>query len=56
MDRRQPVRLRSIAAINGHPLHSLLVTFSIGFLMGALHLSGDPTAVTGAELSWANLK
>ena len=36
MDRRQPFRLRSTAAINGHPLHPLLVTLPIGFLIGAL--------------------
>lgn len=36
MDSRQPSRLRSIAAINGHPLHPLLVAFPIAFLIGAL--------------------
>jgi uncharacterized membrane protein len=47
MDRRQPTRLRSTAAIYGHPLHPLLVTLPIGFLIGALltdlafHGTGD---------------
>ena len=36
MDGRQPFRLRSTAAIYGHPLHPLLVTLPIGFLIGAL--------------------
>jgi uncharacterized membrane protein len=36
MDSRQPSRLRSTAAIDGHPLHPLLVAFPIAFLIGAL--------------------
>ena len=36
MDNRQPSRLRSTAAIDGHPFHPLLVTLPIAFLIGAL--------------------
>ena len=36
MDSRRASGLRSTAAIAGHPLHPLLVTFPIAFLIGAL--------------------
>lgn len=36
MDSRQASGMRSTAAIAGHPLHPLLVTFPIAFLVGAL--------------------
>jgi uncharacterized membrane protein len=36
MENRHPSRLHSTAAISGHPLHPLLVTLPIGFLVGAL--------------------
>ncbi len=51
MDRRQPSRLRSTAAINGHPLHPLLVTLPIGFLIGTL-LSDLAFQATGDSF-WA---
>src|SRR5687768_11974136 len=36
MTTRPPSHLGSTAAINGHPLHPLLVAFPIAFLVGAL--------------------
>jgi uncharacterized membrane protein len=51
MDSRQASGLRSTAAIAGHPLHPLLVTFPIAFLVGAL-LSDLAYQATG-DVFWA---
>jgi uncharacterized membrane protein len=51
MDIRRPSGLRSTAAINGHPLHPLLVPFPIAFLVGALLT--DLTFQGSGDVFWA---